>query len=172
VTRRRGEAKPPRVLSERRGKWLLSLYPTLLFSRIRVTHVGPGFRSCRVRVARSLITRNLNGTTYGGTIFSAADPFYAVMYWQIFARRGIRIQTWLKSARIRYLKPAATALTLDFALSDEDVESAWRELEEKGRFTRTHATEAVDRRGRICAAIETEVHLRLPRGDQREGSAF
>jgi acyl-coenzyme A thioesterase PaaI-like protein len=160
------------VLSERRGKWLLSLYPTLLFSRIRITHVGPGFRSCTVRIARSLITRNLNGTTFGGTIFSAADPFYAVMYWQIFARRGIRVQTWLKSARVRYLKPAATALTLEFALTDEDVERAAGELEREGRFTRTHSVEVVDTHGRTCAVVETEVYLRLPRADQKEGSAF
>jgi acyl-coenzyme A thioesterase PaaI-like protein len=160
------------VLSEWRGKWLLSLYPTLLFSRIRITRVGPGFRSCSVRIARSLITRNLNGTTFGGTIFSAADPFYAVMYWQIFARRGIRVQTWLKSARIRYFKPAATALTLEFALTDEDVERAAGELEREGRFTRTHAVDAVDTNGQTCATIETEVYLRLPRADQKEGSAF
>ena len=160
------------MLSERQGKWLLSLYPTLLFSRIRITRVGPGFRSCTVRIARSLITRNLNGTTFGGTIFSAADPFYAVMYWQIFARRGIRVQTWLKSARIEYLKPAATALTLEFALTDEDVARAVRQLEREGRFIRSHSVEAVDRRGDPCAVIETEVYLRLPRADQREGSTF
>jgi acyl-coenzyme A thioesterase PaaI-like protein len=160
------------VLSERQGKWLLSLYPTLLFSRIRITRVGPGFRSCTVRIARSLITRNLNGTTFGGTIFSAADPFYAVMYWQIFARRGIRVQTWLKSARIEYLKPAATALTLDFVLTDEDIARAARQLEREGRYIRSHSVEAVDRHGRTCAVIETEVYLRLPRAHQREGSTF
>jgi acyl-coenzyme A thioesterase PaaI-like protein len=172
VKQRRVEAKPPRVLSEWQGKWLLSLYPTLLFSRIRITRVGPGFRFCSVRIARSLITRNLNGTTFGGTIFSAADPFYAVMYWQIFARRGIRVQTWLKSARIEYLKPASTALTLDFALTDQDIARAERQFAREGRFVGSHSVEAVDRHGNTCAVIETEVYLRLPRADQKEGSTF
>lgn len=160
------------MLSEWQGKWLLSLYPTLLFSRIRITRVGPGFRTCTVRIARSLITRNLNGTTFGGTIFSAADPFFAVMYWQILARRGVRVQTWLKSARIEYLRPAATALTLEFALTDEDIARAVRQLEHEGRFVRSHSVEAIDRHGDTCAVIETEVYLRLPRADQKEGSTF
>jgi acyl-coenzyme A thioesterase PaaI-like protein len=162
----------PRVLGERRGRWLLNLYPPLLFNRVRILEIGAGFRSCRVRVARSLWTRNLHGTTFGGTIFSAADPFYAVMYWQIFARRGQRIQAWLKSARIRYRKPAATALILDFALELEEIERAAAGLAAQGRYTATYSTEAVDRDGAVCAEIETEVYLRLPRPDQPEVSAF
>ena len=164
--------RPPKVLGERPGRWLLNLYPPLLFNRVRIVEIGEGFRSCRVRVARSLWTRNLHGSTFGGTIFSAADPFYAVMYWQIFARRGQRIQVWLKSANIRYRKPAASALTLDFVLGNDEIERAAAGLEGQGRHTATHRTEAVDRDGDVCAEIETEVYLRLLRADQREVSAF
>jgi len=159
-------------MSERQGRWLLNLYPPFVFMRIRVLEFGPGYRSCRVRVARSLLTRNLNGTTFGGTIFSAADPLHAVMYWQVFARRGRRIQVWLRRARIDYRKPAATALTLELALSDADVTDAEAALDRDGRFRRTFETHAVDRAGDVCATIETEVDLRVPRREQRGVSAF
>ena len=165
-------AQRPRRLSERQGKWLMNLFPPLLFGGVRVLAFGPGFRTCRVRVARSLLTRNLEGSMFGGTIFSAADPFYAIMYWQILARRGVRIQAWLKRASIAYLKPAATALTLDFSLSNEDVEAAVSALEAGGRFERSFHIRAVDRNGVVCAEVETLVHLRLPREGQREVSAF
>lgn len=164
--------KRPRVLSERRGKWLLNLFPPWWFSRIRVTEVGEGFRRIKVRVARSRLTGNLNGTTFGGTIFSAADPLHAVLYWQVFARRGERVQVWLKSSSVDYLKPAATDLVLEAALSDEDIERADAELRRSGRFVRRFRTEAVDRLGEVCAVIETEVYLRRPRREQREISAF
>lgn len=111
----------PRVLSESRLKWSLNFFPPWLVQGIRVVEVGPGFRRCRVRVRRSFLTGNLSGTTFGGTIFSAADPVHAVMYWQILAHRGLRVQAWLRSASIRHLRPAATALTLDFVLTDADV---------------------------------------------------
>ena len=160
------------MLSERRGRWLLNLYPPLLCQRIRIVEIAPGFTACRVRVARSVLTRNLFGTTFGGTIFSAADPIHAVLYWQVFARRGMSIQAWLKSARVEYKKPAATALTLDFTLAGRDVTDALAALAQDGHFVRTFRTEAIDAHGEVCAVIETDVYLRLPRGAQKEVSAF
>lgn len=162
----------PRVLSERQLRWIVNLYPPLLFHRVRVVEVGEGCRTCRVEVRRSRLTRNLNGTTFGGAIFSGADPIYALLYWQSLARTGNRVRTWLRSATIRYLKPSRTTLTLEFALSDEDVEQAIAALAREGRYARTHTTRAVDALGTVCAEIETEVYLRIPREDQKETSAF
>ncbi len=162
----------PRLVSEWQGRWMLNLFPPFLFGGIRVLEVGRGFRTCRVRVARSWLTRNLQGTTFGGTIFSAADPFHAVMYWQILAHRGIAVQAWLKRASIDYRRPAATALTLEFALSDDDVEAAITTLERGDRFEREFVTRALDAHGTVCAEVTTLVHLRRPRTDQRSVSGF
>ncbi len=167
-----GPERRPRVLSERQGKWLLSLYPPLLFGGVRVLRFGPGFRSCRVRIARSLLTRNLSGSTFGGTIFSGADPFHAIMYWQILARRGLRSQVWLRRARIDYLKPATTPLWLDFVITDEDVEEVERLLERDGRAVRCHRTEARGSDGSVCAVIEVEVYLGRSRNGRRPSSTF
>jgi acyl-coenzyme A thioesterase PaaI-like protein len=162
----------PWILSERKGWWILNLFPPLLFNRIRVVKIEPGFRACTVRVARSLLTRNLHGTTFGGTIFSAADPYYAVMYWQVLARRGYRVQAWLKRAGIDYHRPAETALTLEFRLSDDEIAEAVAALDGAGRHRKRHVIEALDREGRVCATVETEVYLRLPGATQKEVSAF
>ena len=162
----------PRVISERRGKLLLNLFPPFLFGRIRVVSIGAGFRSCRVSVRPSLLTRNLQGTMFGGTIFSAADPFHALLYWQVFAHRGLRVQVWLKSAHIEYRRPAASALTFDFVLSDADIREAEEALDRDGRFARVHRTEAIDEQGRICAVVDTEVYLRVPRDERQGASAF
>ncbi len=166
------DGRAARILSERHGRWLLAAYPPLLFQRVRCVSIGPGFRSCRMRVAKSLVTRNLNGTTFGGTIFAAADPIYALLFWQIFAREGIGVQVWLKRAAIDYLKPAATVLTLDFAIPDPDVAAAREALETTGRWRRTYRTDAVDASGAVCATIDTEIYVRLPRGPQQQVSGF
>ncbi len=151
---------------------MLSLYPPLFFQRVRCASIGPGFRSCRMVVPKSLLTRNLNGTTFGGTIFSAADPVYALLYWQIFAREGLAVQVWLKSARAEYLKPAASRLALDFTLGDAEVDEARAALFRDGRFVRTYRTEARSGSGEVCALLDTEVYIRLPRGAQRGVSGF
>jgi acyl-coenzyme A thioesterase PaaI-like protein len=169
---RAGDGAAPRVLSERRGKLLLNLFPPFLFNRIRVLEIRDGFRRCRVRVRPSRLTRNLQGTTFGGTIFSAADPFHALLYWQVLAHRGLRVQAWLKSARIEYRRPAASALTFDFALTEADILEAEERLGRDGRFSKVHRTEAIDEEGRVCAVVDTEVYLRLPRAEQPAASAF
>ena len=164
--------KQPRVLSQRTGRLLLNLFPPFLFNRIRILSVTDGFRSCRVRVRHSLLTRNLNGTTFGGTIFSAADPFYAVMFWQVFARKGLKVQSWLKSASIDYLKPASGDLFLNFDLTEDDIREAEETLERDGRYTRTFRVEALDRSGRACARMRNEVYLRMEPGERSPKTNF
>lgn len=164
--------RPPRILSARRMRRLLNLYPPFFFNRIRVLEIDDDFLRVRVRVARSVFTRNLQGTTFGGTIYAAADPIFAVMYWQVFAHRGERLMVWLRSAAVRYLAPAETALTLDFRLESRHIDDALRGLDDRGRWRRTHVVEAIDEVGTVCARIETEVYLRRPRSPQRDASAF
>lgn len=164
--------KGPRVWSERWFRLVLNLYPPFLFGRTRVVRVSPDFRSCTARVKPSFLTRNLEGSIFGGTIFSAADPFHALLYWQVFAHRGVRVQAWLKSARIDYRRPASSDLTFEFELSDEDIDEAQIALDRDGRFAKTFKTEAIDRDGQVCAEIHTEVYLRRPRKEQRDTSGF
>ncbi len=150
-----------RAMSERRGRMLLNLYPPLFFQRIRCLEIGPGFLSCKMRVSKSLLNRNLNGTIFGGTIFAAADPVYSFLYWQIFARRGMPVQAWLAAAGVRYLQPAASDLTLDFAIPEAHIQEAIAAFEGDGRYRRTYTTPAIDVEGEVCALIETEAYLRL-----------
>ena len=167
-----GRGKSPRVWSERWFKLVLNLYPPFLFGRTRVVRVGRDFRSCTVRVRPSFLTRNLQGSLFGGTIFSAADPFHALLYWQVFAHRGVRVQAWLKSARIAYRRPASSDLIFEFSLSEEDIEEAQAALDRDGRFAKTFRTEAIDRDGQVCTEVHTEVYLRRPREEQRDTSGF
>lgn len=161
-----------RVLSERLGKWMLRLYPPLFFQRIRCVRIGPGYQSAEMRVARSIWTRNLNSTTFGGTIFSAADPVYALLYWQIFARLGLSVQAWLMEARVAYRKPAATALTLQFQVPEADIAEGRQALATKGKFVKGYRVEARDESGEVCAEIETVVYLRSGQPVRKELSGW
>ena len=78
-------------LSETFGRFVLNAYPPFVLNRIRITSIAEGYRACRVKIKRSFLNRNMNGTTFGGALFSAADPFYAILYWQIFERKGYKL---------------------------------------------------------------------------------
>ncbi|TCS87740.1 uncharacterized protein DUF4442 [Anseongella ginsenosidimutans] len=148
------------ILSERNARRVLSLYPPLLFQRISVKNFGPGFRTAEVRIAKSLFNRNYNKTIFGGTIFSAVDPVYVFMYWQIFARKGIKVQSWLKSASIDYRKPGDTDLRVSFFLSEEDIREAEYQLDHAGKFVKKHSVQVLNSRDEVCAEAVTEVYMR------------
>ncbi len=154
-------------LKESSVKWMMNFFPPLFFNRIKVTFVSKNFRELRVKVKNSLMNRNLQRTIFGGTIFSAADPYYAIMYWQVFAHDGIKTEAWLKEANIEYLKPAATDIELIFTLTEEDVSTAKNELKGHGKFSRWHQVEAKNTSGEVVAIIKTLVYLRSAKGEDK-----
>jgi hypothetical protein len=145
-------------------KWMLRIFPPLLFSRVWLKHVAPDFKSCVVYVTPSLLNRNLQRTVFGGTLFSAFDPFHSILFWQIFAHKGHKLEAWLKSAEIDYKKPASSRVRIQFNIDELSIAEAELGLLETGRFQKwMHAT-AYDRRGEIVVEARLLVYLRNYKG--------
>ncbi len=157
----------PRTVSARRMRRLFNLYPPFLFQRIKCLRVAEDFRAIDLRVRRSWLNRNHNGTIFGGTIYAAFDPVLPVMYWQCLLKRGIELQAWLMAGEVRFLKPAAGELFLEFRLTEADLDAAESELAARGKAIRAHEVQALDADGTCCAVAEVVTYLRpLRRGDE------
>ncbi len=137
-----------------------NLYPPLLFNRTRCLRVTNDFLEADVKLRFSLLNRNFNGSTFGGSIFMASDPYYPFMYRAALSHRHINAQAWLKQAEISYLKPAHSDLLYQFKLTLEDLNEAETSLKEKGRFQNWNTVEAVDEDGKICARVRLLSFLR------------
>src|SRR5690606_24363501 len=105
-------------VSENLLKWTIRFYPPLFFQRIWVKKFHKNFRGVDVKIHRSFLNKNYNASIFGGTIFSATDPFYAILFDQILQREGYRVRVWLKSAEIQYIKPAFHALFFTITIND------------------------------------------------------
>ena len=138
----------------------LNLFPPLLFNRIFIQSINRDFKEIIVCVRHSWMNKNFQRTIFGGTIFSAIDPYFPTMYWHIFSRRKLPIEVWIKSAEIKYIYPAKTDLTLIFKLKEEDIQIAMKGLQKDGRFQVWHSVEAVDKYGVICAEAKVLIYLR------------
>lgn len=154
-----------------RAKWMLNLYPPLLVNRVVVKHISKNYRRVEVVIKKSFLNRNIQGTIFGGTIFSAADPFFALMYWQTFLQMGVKTEVWLKSAHIRYIKPGSTDLNLTFQLSEEDISTAYNELIKTGKIERTHVVQVRNIHNELCAEIDMIAYLRIPKTKNAEGKS-
>jgi len=139
---------------------MLNFYPPFLFQRIRCLELAPDFHSARIRISKSLLNRNLNGTVFGGTIYTAVDPLHSLMYWQHFAHQGRAILAAVRGAEADFPAPAHSRLHIDFAVSEADLAGVESDFAAKGYSVRTHTVEAIDKAGTVCAVLKTATYLK------------
>ena len=141
-------------------KFVLNIFPPLLFNRIVLKEISDDFMQMRVVIKRALFNINFHKTIFGGSIFSACDPYFPTMYYHIFTNKGRKLIIWLKSAEIQYLKPADSTLKLHFKITKDEIQLAEKTLNEKGKFEIWHTIEAINKKGVICARAKMLVYLR------------
>jgi len=141
-------------------KTVLNLFPPLLFNRIVLKEVSDDFLEMRVVLRRALFNMNFHKTIFGGSIFSACDPYFPTMYYHIFANKGRKLIIWLKSAEIQYLRPADSSLKLHFKITEDDIKLAEETLNKKGKFEIWHTVDAINKKGIVCARAKMLVYLR------------
>ncbi len=156
------------VVSENLLKWAMRLYPPLFFQRIWVKEFDKGFTGVNVKISKSFLNTNYNNSIFGGTIFSASDPFYALLFDQVLKRKGFTVRVWLKSANIQYLKPGRTNLYFKIYLTEQDIKEAEDALNTVGKFVKAFPLEILNSKGELCASVLNEVYVRnLFSGEER-----
>ena len=141
-------------------KWALRFYPPLFFQRIWVVKFGTDFKTVEVKINKSILNINFNKSIFGGTIFSATDPFYSILFDQVLSLRGFKSRVWLKSASIQYLKPGRGHLYFKIEITDEDIAEAEVALIKVGKFIKTYKIDLFDANGLLCATAINEVYIR------------
>lgn len=146
----------------------MRFYPPLFFQRIWVRQFDQGFTGVHVSISKSFLNSNYNNSIFGGTIFSASDPFYALLFDQILQRKGYKVRVWLKSANIQYMKPGRTNLHFKISLTEADIKEAEQALSTVGKFVKAFPLEILNSKGELCASVINEVYVRnLFSGEER-----
>ena len=138
----------------------MRFYPPLFFQRIWVVRFEKGFTGARVKIIKSILNRNYNGSIFGGTIFTAADPFYPLLFHQLFTKKGYRVVAWSKSAEIQFLKAGLTDLYFDIKLDTNEIAEAEHILKTAGKYVKAHPIDIYNKNGEICVSLTNEVYLR------------
>jgi hypothetical protein len=91
-------------------------------------------REVHVRLRRNLWTYNYVGTIFGGSMFSAGDPFYRLMLLRVLGKQYV---VWDKSASIQFRKPGRQTLYARFELLEEQIERIRQEVAADGKTEQT-----------------------------------
>lgn len=143
-------------------KFMMNLYPPFLFNRIRVKEVSPNFQNIKIILKKSIFNINGSGTVFGGTLFAAADPFFPLMYLQIFGNQfNEEVQVWTKSANIQFKKPVLENVYLDFKISNKDIEEAKTALKNNGKHYKTHIVELTNKQSEVCVIVDVVTYVAL-----------
>lgn len=138
-------------------RWRINLFPAYRRSGARVVYLAEDLSEMRMVLPLNWATRNINGTIYGGSIYSAVDPMHGLL---LAALLGRSHEVWVKAARIRFRRPGRTTLRATARIEPDDLAHVRAALSAEGRADRDFALDLVDDSGEVCAHCVITVHVR------------
>ena len=140
-------------LSERRR---LEWFPAFWLMRIRVLEISHGWRSVRVLLPLTVISRNRGGFMFGGFQASLADPVAALACARVFSGYSV----WTRALKLDFLHEGRTDLELRFHLGPQQEALIRSELTEHGRSTPEFEFGYYLADGTLCTRIYNTVAIR------------
>ena len=138
----------------------MRLYPPFLLQRIWVQKIYKGFRGADIKINHSLLILNFGKAVFGGTIYAAIDPFYALLFGQLLRNENYNITVWLKSASIKFLKPGRCDLYYSIRITDKMIQELETELNSNGVFVKSYAIEIYSKTGELHAVAKNEIYIK------------
>lgn len=159
---------PPRSQREswrtRLFRWKVNLFPAYWCTGGRVTYIAADFREAHVEVPLSLRTRNLVGTTFGGSMFAATDPIYMIMLIRLLGPDYI---VWDKGANIRFLKPGRGTLYARYVVPASETDAIREALTTQRSVDRLYMVELKSADGTLVAVVDRMVYVRPRRNEEQ-----
>jgi hypothetical protein len=147
----------PESWRTRLTRWAFNFFPAWRGTGARMTYIASDWRELRVRLPLNWRTRNYVGTTFGGSLYGAADPWYMIM---LIQNLGPTYTVWDKAATIRFQKPGRSTLYARFLLEQAELDEIRRLLETEHSVDRRYVVELVDAEGTVHATVEKTIYVR------------
>jgi acyl-coenzyme A thioesterase PaaI-like protein len=147
-------------------RWAMNLWPTFLFSGIRVATISADFRHVRVELRQHRYNRNYVGSHFGGSLFAMADPFRMIPLLRVLGRDYI---VWDQASHIEFLKPGRGTVSADFHLDDAVVAEIRAATAGGEKHLHWFDTDLLDAQGDVVARVRKQVYVRRKRPDEAGG---
>lgn len=147
----------PEIKNTRMFRFFMNCYPMFFGTGGRILHIGKDWKEVKLKLGRNLWTYNFVGTTFGGSMFAAADPFYMLMFFHILGRKDYVV--WDKSGSIKFVAPGKTALYTDLHISDEEVVLVKEQVKNNGFTLIDKTIEWKDKNDKVYAVISRTIYI-------------
>lgn len=140
------------------ARFILNIWPPLLFSGIHVMELSPDFRHIRSRLRNWPGTRNLHGAQFGGSLFALTDAVYAVMFNGLMGKKYF---VWDKSAHIDFVKPGRGEVYIDCTVTDEMLADVYEHTQNGEKYLPEFEVRIFDKNGETVAIAKRVLYIRL-----------
>lgn len=136
---------------------MMNLWPPFLGAGIRITDIDRANNSISVAMKLRFYNRNMNGTHYGGSLFSMCDPFFVFV---AFRGLGDDYVYWDKSASIKFKRPGKGRVRATFSIPDERLAEMKKEVDRLGKSTFFFNVNIYDENNKVVAEVEKEIYIK------------
>lgn len=153
-----GKWSPQRFLKNPKPRTFMRLarfFPPIRRTGVRIKRLSDDWLEWDVELPLTYRTRNYVGTQYGGSLYSAADPFLMLSFMQLVD--GI---VWDKGATIRFKRPGRGKLFMQVRIDPDEPASIQAELERSEKFDRTYTLAWTDADETVIAEVDKVLHFR------------
>ncbi len=134
-----------------------NIFPPYVGTGASVQYIASDFHEVRIKLPLSWRTRNVVGTTFGGSMYAAIDPVYMMMLVNIL---GPDYVVWDKAACIQFKKPGKGTLYARFLIDQSEVDAIKAELDRVPKLDRVYHVDFVDHDGAVHATVEKTIYIR------------
>ena len=125
-------------------KYGFNFSPMYRRSCSRVIDVSKDLKVIRIRLKYSYKNKNYVGSIFGGSLFSAVDPFPMVQLINIIDRDYV---IWDKAAQIYFRRPTFEDLYADFSYTDAELEEIRKRVQEEKEIEMIKSTSLTNKAG-------------------------
>ncbi len=113
-------------------KYGFNLSPMYRRSTARITYVSPKLLKIQVIIKISYKNRNIMGSIFGGSLFSAIDP---IPMTQLFYIIGNDYVVWDKSSEIFFKRPVKQNVYADFTFTKQEIDDIKKRVTNENEIT-------------------------------------
>ena len=148
---------------------MMNKWPPAISNRIKIVGITDDFMNAKMVITRSWLNSAQDQIMFGGTTYSGMDMYYGMALPLIIKKWGIESYAFTKEAKIEYIKPVTTDLTVLFKLTDKTIENYKNGLEKSKKHEEWLTVEGYNEEKELCVRTELLMYLRTwPRRQKDE----
>ena len=134
----------------------LRYYPPFWLMRLKILQMDPLWRTVRIKLPLTRLSKNPGGGMFGGFQASLADPVAALACLKLFPGSEV----WTRNLQLNFIREGRTDLELRFEFSDEQLADIRQEIKQKGRSNPVFEYGFYDLHDNLCTEIRCRVAIR------------